>query len=54
MAEPRTRYVLRGANPVVAEKYAEKNGWKPAEWFYVGGLPHDYLIIIDLDEKERM
>ena len=49
---PHTRYILRGANPLVAEKYAAEHEWSPIEWFYVGGGPNDELIVIDLDEEE--
>lgn len=53
MNQPHTRYILRGANPLVAEKYALEHDWSPVEWFYVGGGPDDELIIIDLDEEEQ-
>lgn len=50
----RTRFILRGANPLVAERYAEEQGLTPVEWFYVGGHKSDELIVIDLDQIDRM
>jgi hypothetical protein len=49
-----TRFLLRGGNALAAEKYAESKGWSAVEWFYIGGLHSDELIIIDLDQHDRL
>lgn len=46
-----TRYILRGANPIVAENHAAAHNWLPDEWFYVGGSHDDDLVIIDLEKN---
>jgi hypothetical protein len=45
-----TRYILRGANPIVAENYASDRSWLPSEWFYIGGSHEAELVIIDLEK----
>ena len=45
-----TRYILRGANALVAEDYAAKSSWLPDEWFYIGGSHDVELSIIDLEK----
>ncbi|CAB4129006.1 hypothetical protein UFOVP111_129 [uncultured Caudovirales phage] len=46
-----TRYILKGANALVAENYAADRSWLPDEWFYVGGSHDDELVIIDLEKN---
>jgi hypothetical protein len=48
----RNRYVLKGANHLVAETYAEQQGWSAVEWIYLGPGP-ERLVVIDLDDKEQ-
>jgi hypothetical protein len=46
-----TRYILRGANALIAERYAADRNWLPDEWFYLGGTHDGELAIIDLEKE---
>jgi hypothetical protein len=47
----RNRYILKGANYLAAEAYAEEQGWEATEWIYFGATTAE-LIIIDLEDKD--
>lgn len=47
----RNRYILKGANHLVAEAYADDQGWHPTEWIYIGPSSTE-LLVIDLEDKD--